>query len=380
MRLTHPDPLPPLSSPRPNPAGGSLVRRGSGILPKPEIIIAAEPSFLADGLAWHVYNWLVTLAGNYGGFLDGLAQYGVTGFSYGGYVETDSTRQYRAVAPDPAQLVLWLTDSPPSAPGFAYGVDYCAFHDTDPDGPWNYACLPRPTAQNCGIARFGVRDALLMVAQHELVEALTDSPPGQGWGDSSGEESDDFAPCLWTPTPIVASDGTTYQGQTYWRNDTNACWWPNVQNTYSQAALQRCRELVAVADKYAPLNNNIPRELQLAVNLQEGGPLGSNCPVGDASIGGSYGWFQLFTGAHPCAQCLGCNPWYDFGYPEVVQRWATTFAQMGGRQTWDALDEAGRGSFLETFAPAAQGSIAWSPGLGLQRYREAVSIIQAAGL
>lgn len=133
--------------------------------------------------------------------------------------------------------------------------------------------------------------------------------------------------------------------------------------------LQVARDLVAIARKYA----DVPPLLMLAVCIQESSL--SAGAVGDVSLGGSYGPFQLYTGAHPGAALLGSNPWYDFGYPEVRDRWRQTYASLGGDSAWAAL--GGRGTFLEQFAPAAQGSIAWSGGLGAVRYNDALSALEA---
>lgn len=133
--------------------------------------------------------------------------------------------------------------------------------------------------------------------------------------------------------------------------------------------LRVARNLVAIATKYAV----VPPLLMLAVSLQESGL--HEGAVNSADPGGSYGPFQLNLSVHPGADVTGPDPWYDYGFPELRSRWANVFANLNGdANTWSAPES--RPAFVETFAPLAQGSIAWPAGLGAVRYSEALDLYE----
>ena len=130
--------------------------------------------------------------------------------------------------------------------------------------------------------------------------------------------------------------------------------------------LQTAREIVAIDHKYG----DVPPLLHLAVCIQES----SLIPNAVGDNGQSYGPHQLYQIAHPGTAFLAVNPWYDYGYPEVRNRWQSAYAQIGGDVAWNIV--ANRGSLIEQFAPLAQGSVNWTPGLGATRYAEAVEILE----
>ena len=138
---------------------------------------------------------------------------------------------------------------------------------------------------------------------------------------------------------------------------------------WSTDQLRVARNIVAIADKYKA----IPRLLMLGVVAQESSF--NDSAEGDVQLGGSFGPYQLYSGAHEAAKVLGLDPWYDYGFPELMARWAHAYAAVGGDTAWQVV--ANRPAILEQFAPQAQGSIAWPAGLGAQRYADAVSILEA---
>jgi hypothetical protein len=139
--------------------------------------------------------------------------------------------------------------------------------------------------------------------------------------------------------------------------------------TWTDDQLRAARNLVAIADKY----KTVPRLLLLAVCAQESSF--NDSAEGDVSLGGSFGPFQLYSGAHQAAAVLGLDPWYDYGFPEIMARWAQSYAAVGGDTAWAVIGD--RAGICEQFAPQAQGSIAWPAGLGAQRYADALSILEA---
>lgn len=117
-------------------------------------------------------------------------------------------------------------------------------------------------------------------------------------------------------------------------------------------------------------SRGIPPLLMLSVCLQEEG-LNPNA-VGDA--GQSFGIFQLYQPVHPGTAGAAVDPWRDYDYVEVRARWELTYGQLGGDAAW--ADIANRPAFVEQFAPAAQGSIAWPAGYGALRYAEAIDVLE----
>ncbi len=109
---------------------------------------------------------------------------------------------------------------------------------------------------------------------------------------------------------------------------------------------------------------------QLAVTKQESDWSEQN--PGD--MGQSFGPYQIYQAVHADTWQLAINPWADYGFSIMYQRWAQAWNNTGGDAQWS--DVASRGTFLETFAPQAQGSIAWYAGLGAQRYAEAVEALE----
>lgn len=117
----------------------------------------------------------------------------------------------------------------------------------------------------------------------------------------------------------------------------------------------------------------IPPLVHVAVCLQE-----SNLnPALTGDNGQSPGIFQIYQIAHPNTDQLAINPYADYGYYIVRPQWETAWQQLNGDSVWPLI--ANRAAFLEQFAPLAQGSIAWPPGTGLERYSEAVALWELAG-
>lgn len=137
---------------------------------------------------------------------------------------------------------------------------------------------------------------------------------------------------------------------------------------------QVAANLVAICRKYqqSTLACKVPVLLLLAVTLQESG---WNATADNASDpNGSFGPFQLNQQAYPDTEPIAVNPWCDYGYFLIVQRWENTFSSLNGLSQWATISN--RGAFIEQFAPQAQGSIAWPQGLGDTRYSEALQMFE----
>lgn len=139
---------------------------------------------------------------------------------------------------------------------------------------------------------------------------------------------------------------------------------------FSEDEVRVAANVVAVARKYRPLGGP-PELVHLAVTLQESG--WDEGAAGDA--GESFGPYQLYLAAHPAlTSSIATSPWYDYGYPEMAGRWKASWTAYEG--VWQRADTDERATILEAFAPAAQGSIAWSPGLGASRYATALLMLE----
>lgn len=139
---------------------------------------------------------------------------------------------------------------------------------------------------------------------------------------------------------------------------------------FSGDEVRTAANIVAIARKYRPLGGP-PELVHLAVTLQESG--WDEGASGDN--GQSNGPYQIYVAAHPAVQReIATSPWYDYGYPEMHGRWKA--AWRGWSELWAEGEQADRAHILEQFAPEAQGSIAWSPGMGASRYATAVLMLE----
>lgn len=131
------------------------------------------------------------------------------------------------------------------------------------------------------------------------------------------------------------------------------------------------RNIVAIATKFRAASLcPVPVLAHLAVTKQESD--WNDSVEGDASIGGSWGPYQIYQVAHPNTAYLATSPWADYAFYICMQPWTSAWNTYGAN--WD--DPTQRGNILELFAPLAQGSIAWSQGLGAQRYAEALQMLE----
>jgi serine protease len=118
-----------------------------------------------------------------------------------------------------------------------FGIQYCAWHNSEPDGYGNtiaYTDLPYMTDAGaaCGenfvnSGSAGTLDGVSIVGGHEYAEAMTDPQPSSGWVDMYGSETGDK--CAWiTPgTPGGSADISlptgTFAVQTLWSNAIDGC-------------------------------------------------------------------------------------------------------------------------------------------------------------
>jgi hypothetical protein len=384
----------------------TLVDHGAGALDGASVVVVADFGFQADsdGTAFTVYDAVVSMLAPEGEFFRGLAQYGVHTVTDEGWAwltpndahavpEPSYDDLVALVAPyvGTGRLVLLVTRMQPRWEGFAWGQQYAAFHTTTREG-FPFAVIvvpPGPSTDSISDTGNGGRppgwtslQATTVLLSHELVESLLDTAAdGSGWSAPDGE-SDDYAPCVWVPQTLPSSryaDRFSYWVQGYWRNDTGACWAPQsvVADSggdvklllWSVFQLQTAREIRAIAVKYEVC----PPLAMLAGVLQES--FLNPGAVGDAGV--SFGCFQLDQDAHPNTAFVAVNAWYDYGFPEMASRWRTAWQNVGGDTRWNNDPSvAGRGLMLEEFVPMAQGSIAWSPGLGQERYLQAIDVLE----
>jgi hypothetical protein len=158
-----------------------------------------------------------------GGYLDGLAAYGVgrgkfidtvngPTFAPGGVTLTDGQMQAIARSIQGADIVcIYL----PPGVNISYGQSlscqgFCGYHGAA--GGVAYCVLPDTGCQACH-GGFDSFSALTMVTSHELAEACTD-PYGNGWyEDATGEENADI--CAWVPVSYGQ-----WTVQPYWTNES----------------------------------------------------------------------------------------------------------------------------------------------------------------
>lgn len=217
----------------------TVIRQGNSELQNAQVYLHFDntPDALAGYFPWHMYNltnWLV----NPGLFMAGLAQYNVTPGRYAGYdIITLPTR------PNGQLFDAWLRNSSyvgrgitnavhvlffgagkaPSESGFAYGVQYCAYHGQSPDGI-NYVVCPLPAVAGDGCVIGSIVDTVGFSLSHELVETLTDANPGNGFVvQPQNIELDDVQPCAGTPLTVWVG-GYAYKIEGYWRVDNGVCW------------------------------------------------------------------------------------------------------------------------------------------------------------
>jgi len=139
----------------------------------------------------------------------------------------------------------------------------------------------------------------------------------------------------------------------------------------SQAQLVVVRNVLAVARQFRAAGLcPVPDLAHLAITLQESS--WDDQAVGDA--GASFGPYQLDQDAHPGTDQLALSAWANYGFHVCASPWADAWLALSGDQTWQYVGQ--RPAFLEAFAPRAQGSIAWTPGLGAQNYAAALVALE----
>lgn len=143
-----------------------------------------------------------------------------------------------------------------------------------------------------------------------------------------------------------------------------------IPQQWTDDQLRVARNVAAIADKY----HVVPKIVMLATAIQESQLNEHAVNIADApQYGGSVGIFQLNQdpAAHPGTALVAQDPWYDYGYPEIRARWENTFHFIGGWTTYNTNPI----SFLQSFAPQAQGSIGWSYELASVRMADAEDIL-----
>ena len=120
--------------------------------------------------------------------------------------------------PQPTPNTLYFVYLPPgvsvSQGGSRSCQAFCGYHDGI-NGQIFYAAMPFPGCQGC-TGSLAPIDALTSTSSHELVEAITDPIPGQGWYDDANGEIGDI--CAWKTKQV---NGITVQQE--WSNQHNQC-------------------------------------------------------------------------------------------------------------------------------------------------------------
>jgi hypothetical protein len=120
--------------------------------------------------------------------------------------------------PQPDADTLYFVYLPPGVVSVQGGSRscqaFCGYHN-NANGLFSYAVMPYPGCAGCtgGLAPL---DALTSTSSHELVEAITDAVPGQGWYDDNNGEIGDI--CAWKTKKVGQ-----YTVQLEWSNQANAC-------------------------------------------------------------------------------------------------------------------------------------------------------------
>ena len=91
---------------------------------------------------------------------------------------------------------------------------FCGYHN-DINGQIFYAAMPYPGCAGC-TGGMQPLDALTSTSSHELIEAITDAIPGQGWYDDANGEIGDI--CAWKTKQVGQ-----YTVQLEWSNAQNQC-------------------------------------------------------------------------------------------------------------------------------------------------------------
>jgi hypothetical protein len=123
--------------------------------------------------------------------------------------------------PPPDANTLYFIYLPDGVKVSAFGgsncTEFCGYHDDFNSNPViYYAVMPYPGCPGC-IGGLNPFDALTSTSSHELVEAITDPVPGQGWYDNTdNEEIGDL--CAWKTKKVGA-----YTVQLEWSNSARSC-------------------------------------------------------------------------------------------------------------------------------------------------------------
>lgn len=132
-----------------------------------------------------------------------------------------------------------------------------------------------------------------------------------------------------------------------------------------------CRNIVGVARSFRLQRLwDIPDLLVLSVCRQESD--WDDTALGDN--GESYSVFQIYQIAHPNTWQRALDPWSNYAADVIYQQWQKTWLDMNGPTVWQSI--IGRGSFIERFAPEAQGSVSWPVGNGDLHYAASVSMLE----
>jgi hypothetical protein len=120
--------------------------------------------------------------------------------------------------PAPTPQTLYFVYLPPGVAVVQGGARscqaFCGYHNSI-GAQLYYAVMPYPGCKGCTgtLAPF---DALTSTSSHELVEAITDAVPGQGWYDDVHGEIGDI--CAWKTKTLGA-----YTVQLEWSNEAKNC-------------------------------------------------------------------------------------------------------------------------------------------------------------
>ena len=121
--------------------------------------------------------------------------------------------------PKPDQNKLYFIYLPPGVTVSAFGdrscLGFCGYHENISGTQIYYAVMPYPGCNGC-LGGLNTLDALTSTSSHELIEAITDPVPGQGWYDNANGEIGDI--CAWQTRRL-----DKYMIQLEWSNSSNSC-------------------------------------------------------------------------------------------------------------------------------------------------------------
>lgn len=180
----------------------TLTLVSAGYRPPTGYSILADPNFPLPEAAFQLYTTIEQLVTT--GWLKKLEQYGIHGLEWRGMLDNILS------ADTPDTILMMLPRGPGGVPGFM--TEWQAYHNFLAPNTV-FAWLPASLSAY-GPATIDLNQ-WMVGATHELMEALTDAEPGNGWVNQAenNEGADDCQGIPFKDTTVSA----------YWLNDLNRC-------------------------------------------------------------------------------------------------------------------------------------------------------------